>query len=77
MFKGYASELGLDVERFSQSIKSEQFMPIIQRDVADGDALRVNSTPTFFFNGEMLPGVQRYEILKEKIDKILQEKTQS
>lgn len=77
MFKGYASELGLDAATFNQSIKDEQFIPMIQRDVADGNALNVNSTPTFFFNGEMLPGVQRYEILKEKIDKILQENPQS
>lgn len=77
MFKGYASELSLDGAKFNQSIKDEQFMPMIQRDVADGNALNVNSTPTFFFNGEMLPGVQRYEVLKEKIDKILQENAQS
>lgn len=76
MFKGYAAELGLDVVKFSQSIKDEQFMPMIQRDMADGNALNVNSTPTFFFNGEMLPGVQRYEIIKEKIDKVLQKNTQ-
>ncbi len=77
MFKGYALELGLDAAKFNQSIKDEQFMPMIQRDVADGNTLNVNSTPTFFFNGETLPGVQRYEVLKEKIDKILQETPQS
>ncbi len=71
MFKGYARELSLDEAKFTESIKSEKFMPIIQRDMADGNALNVNSTPTFFLNGEMLPGVPRYEELKAKIDKLL------
>ncbi len=73
MFKGYARELSLDEAKFTESVKSEKFMDVIQRDMADGNALKVNSTPTFFLNGEMLRGVPRYEELKSKIDKLLQE----
>ncbi len=76
MFKGYARDLNLDEAKFTESINSEKFMPVIQRDMADGNALNVNSTPTFFLNGEILPGVPRYEELKAKIDKLLGEAAQ-
>ncbi len=76
IFKGYARELSLDEAKFTESVKSEKFMDVIKRDIADGEALNVNSTPTFFLNGEMLRGVPRYEELKGKIDKLLGEATQ-
>ncbi|NUT53992.1 MAG: thioredoxin domain-containing protein [Saccharothrix sp.] len=51
-FEELAGGLGLDLDRFRADMASDEVQSIIDRDVADGQELGVNSTPTFFFNGE-------------------------
>jgi Na+/H+ antiporter NhaA len=47
----YATELGLDVERFSRDLTSRRHALRIARDVESADAAGVAGTPTFFVNG--------------------------
>jgi protein-disulfide isomerase len=51
---GYAKNLGLDVAQFTKDLDSPEIKKIVDRDVADGDTLGVNATPTFYLNGEKL-----------------------
>lgn len=67
-FMSYAQKLGLDTTKFKDALDKKLHVEYIQHDEDDGIALGVNSTPTFFINGEMLPGVLSYEQFKEKID---------
>jgi protein-disulfide isomerase len=60
VFEGYAAELGLDAER-------------VESDAADGAALGVQGTPTFFVNGERFTEQPTYEALKAAVDKGLGE----
>lgn len=47
----YAEELGLDVHRFAEQVRTRQFAPRIARDVDSADHSGVTGTPTFFANG--------------------------
>lgn len=67
-FVSYARDLGLDVERFKGGMNDKKIAEKIARDQADGSTLGVNSTPTFFINGQKYPGVLGYKDFKSKID---------
>ena len=48
---GYARELGLDVDRFEQDLRTRSGSGRIARDVDSADLSGVSGTPTFFING--------------------------
>ncbi|MCU1516536.1 MAG: disulfide bond formation protein DsbA [Pseudarthrobacter sp.] len=54
LFRTFAQELGLDMEKYDAAIASEETKERIRTDIADGKALGVSGTPTFFLNGEKL-----------------------
>jgi protein-disulfide isomerase len=64
----YATELGLDIDKFKSDLSSNEISDRINKDVSDALELNVNSTPTFFINGERLTGAPSYELLKSKIE---------
>jgi protein-disulfide isomerase len=47
----YADELGLDVDRFREDLRTHRYAPRIAEDVASADASGVAGTPSFFLNG--------------------------
>lgn len=53
VFEGFAASMGLDVERFRADMASPEVQAVIDRDTADGRALGVTGTPTFFVDGEL------------------------
>jgi Na+/H+ antiporter NhaA len=48
---GYAEELGLDMERFTDQLRRHEHAGRIASDVDDADLSGVSGTPTFFVNG--------------------------
>lgn len=54
LFRTFAEELGLDMEKFDAAVADEATKDRIRKDIADGKALGVSGTPTFFLNGEKL-----------------------
>ena len=68
LFVNYAQELGLDADKFKEDVDGNKYSDRINKDKSDGNALGVNSTPTFFINGEKLVGASNYNTLKSKID---------
>ena len=52
----YASELGLEVDRFTSELDGEVHAPRVQRDVDSGQASGVPGTPTFFVGGRLHAG---------------------
>jgi protein-disulfide isomerase len=54
LFRTYAQELGLDMARYDATVADEGTKDRIRKDVADGKALGVTGTPTFFLDGEKL-----------------------
>lgn len=51
-FERFAGEAGLDVDRFRADLAAPDVQAVIAQGIADGRALGVDSTPTFFINGE-------------------------
>ncbi len=54
LFRTYAQELGLNIAEFDAAVANPKTEDRILADIADGNALGVNGTPTFFLNGEKL-----------------------
>ena len=54
IFNGYASTLGLDVEKFKADVVAKPVTQKINFDLALGKSVKVTGTPTFFLNGEQL-----------------------
>ena len=52
----YARELGLDADRFWQSMRDRESAERIEEDVATADASGVTGTPAFFINGRRHDG---------------------
>ncbi|HSE33342.1 MAG TPA: thioredoxin domain-containing protein [Pyrinomonadaceae bacterium] len=52
--KKYASELGLNRQKFDAALDSGTYTPEIKHDIADAEIYGVGSTPTIFVNGVML-----------------------
>jgi len=69
----YARELGLDLERFKQSMDSKLNKDAIERDLKLGDELHVYMTPTFFINGRKFVGEMRYR----EFEKIIEEEVKN
>ncbi|MDD1478681.1 DsbA family protein [Arthrobacter sp. H16F315] len=54
LFRTFAQELGLDLAKYDAAVADEKTIDRIRKDVADGKALGVTGTPTFFLNGQKL-----------------------
>ena len=66
-----ARHLHLDVPRFQRALDSHEYRSAVRDSVAEGRALGVNATPTFFLNGEKLSGVQSFDFLKGQVQAAL------
>jgi protein-disulfide isomerase len=54
LFRAFAEEIGLDMAAYDAAIADPATLERVRSDKADGEALGVQSTPTFFVDGEML-----------------------
>jgi len=53
-FEKYASNLGLNLEKFKNDMADPRWMTLTQRDMKDGQIMGVKGTPTVFINGDVL-----------------------
>jgi protein-disulfide isomerase len=64
VFVTYATELGLDTQKFSTDIESEAIREAVNEDYKYGLSLNVNSTPTIYLNGKKILNPNSYEEFK-------------
>lgn len=64
---GYATELGLDIDRFHDDLTSHPFAARVAQDVDSADRSGVAGTPTFFINGRRHDGPQDLTTLTNAI----------
>jgi protein-disulfide isomerase len=69
--KKFAEELGLDTKAFNECLDSGKHTQLVQDDSSLSSSLGVNSTPTFFINGQAVVGAQPYQIFQQTIDGLL------
>ena len=67
----YAKELGLDVNRFTESLDKMKHSALIEQDKKLAISLDLYNTPTFFINGRKVVGDVPYEHLKKVIEEEL------
>jgi len=72
-FVEYATDLGMDAAKLKNAAKDGAVNAIINQDKADGDAVGVQGTPTFFVNGKQVASYD-YASLKAAIDAALSQK---
>lgn len=68
MFLQFALQLGLDGNRFMQSMRSPETRDRILADVTRGNSIVKEGTPTFLINGQPVGGLPGLEGLAQKID---------
>lgn len=72
----YASEMGLNSEKFGECLQKGQMASRVAQDVEDGRALGVHATPTFFVDGKMIVGSIPYPQFAQLIEEDLQKQGQ-
>ena len=62
-----ARELKLDPARFDQCLDSGEQIPVVKKDVQEGQRLGLTGTPSFFVNGHFMSGAIGYMKLQETV----------
>ncbi len=62
-----ASQAGLDMQSFTECLRTRETRPFVERTVDEGLALGIDALPTFFINGKRMVGALTYEELLEAI----------
>jgi protein-disulfide isomerase len=55
-FISLAQSLGLNTNQFASDIESKKYQSVINQDIADGNALGIDATPTFYIDGTQYTG---------------------
>jgi len=71
-FRGFATEMGLDMAEFDTAYDDPATLDRVNVDVADGKALGVQGTPTFFLDGSEV-SFQSYEDLSAALEQALRD----
>lgn len=72
IFRGYADDLGLDMDAFDAAVSSEATADRIALDYAAGVDAGVQGTPTFFLDGERIE-LQNFDDVESAIEQALSE----
>jgi protein-disulfide isomerase len=70
-FVEYAEQLKLDSNKFKLAVSNKELQDIIDQDVADGTALDINGTPSFFVNGKQVTSGFSYANLRDAVEEAL------
>jgi protein-disulfide isomerase len=71
--KRYASEIGMDSNKFNSCINSETSREAVMKDLQEARRAGIFSTPTFIINGRVLKGARSFEDFKTIVDQLLKE----
>ena len=70
-FIDYARQLKLDEKEFQACQNSDEAKTTVMAERQQGEKLGINSTPTFFVNGEKVLGAQSVEVWRDLLNKKL------
>ena len=71
-----ATEIGLDVPRFTRDLDAHAFLPVIEQETKEVVAIGSTATPTSFINGRFVVGAQPLDVFKKMVDEELAKKGQ-
>jgi protein-disulfide isomerase len=67
IFLPFAKEIGLDMNKYSEDVKSESAKSRVERDVKEGNTLGNTGTPSFYLQGKKMENIKSYEDLKSRV----------
>lgn len=70
-FVGFAEELGLDVDQFTTDYRSSEIRDAVQADADQAEELNLSSTPSVYFNGELITPLVGQSALEDRIEAII------
>ncbi|MFA6601865.1 MAG: thioredoxin domain-containing protein [Candidatus Paceibacterota bacterium] len=68
VFMGYATKIGLDIPKFTDDLASSTLKDVIKANLAEGQSIGVDSTPTFFVNGKAITNPTSYDQFESIIE---------
>ncbi len=66
--KQWASEIGLDTNKFNDCLDSGKMASEVKKDMSDGTAVGIRGTPGFIINGKLVSGAQPFSVFQQIID---------
>ena len=69
--KKWGAAIRLDATAFNACVDSARYQDEVAKDYADGIAVGIQGTPTFFINGRLVGGAQSFPVFKKIIDEEL------
>jgi protein-disulfide isomerase len=72
LFRSYAEQIGLDMSAYDKAVAAPATLERVLQDYDEGIALGVDSTPTFFLNGEKM-SIESIESFRAQLDAALGE----
>jgi protein-disulfide isomerase len=72
IFVNYATKLELNIDKFKSEMDSKEIKDKVSADYSDGVALKVNSTPSFFLNGQKISLPGSLEGMRLQIDSAIE-----
>jgi protein-disulfide isomerase len=67
----HAQALGLDMPRFRKALADQRFLPGLQEQARFAHEAGIDGIPTFYINGQPLPGAVPFEQFKKAVDDAL------
>jgi protein-disulfide isomerase len=67
IFETYAQELGLDVAKFNEDVKSQAVYNRIKRDIDSATEIAIPATPAFILNGQLISVPKDIEDLRSTL----------
>jgi protein-disulfide isomerase len=68
VLKGYAQQLGLDMDKWQKCYDSQAHVRDIQANKAEGERRQVNQTPTFVIGTKQIPGALGFDQFRAYVD---------
>lgn len=72
VFKGFATELGLDAETFGACLNGGKYTAAVEANLQEGAGYGVRGTPAFYINRQPLPGAYPIEAFQQIIAAVTQ-----
>ena len=63
-----AKQIGLDMDKYGACMDSDAHRAEIQASLMEGERRQINQTPTFIFNGIVVPGALPYDVYKQYVE---------
>lgn len=70
-FTKFASQIGLDVEKFKKDMENPEYGKMVEADMAQAEGLGIQGTPGFVVNGVQVTGAQPVSVFQEIINRWL------